>query len=145
MASGDTPKTILLRGHPTSIEALAAAGTIKPGMLIKYDSSGEFALHDAAAAQCAAIFAREPEYVGGNIDDAYDEGDNVVAWHCKPGDMIYAWLAQGQDVTIGTLLESDGQGALRDVATSGVAIARAVEAVDNNPGTGIARIKVEVI
>jgi hypothetical protein len=148
MSSSDTPKTILLKGDPISLEgAAAAASAIKPGMLVEQIAAGTYRAHASAGGNAAKIFAREADYVGGGIDDVYDVGENVVMWHCKPGDWIYAFLKAGQDVTIGTFLESAGDGSLRDTGTSGYAIAKAVEAVDNAPGVGGAavRIKVEVV
>lgn len=148
MASSDAPKTILLRGDPLSIEGAAAAGSaIKPGMLVEQITAGTYRAHASAAGNAAPIFAREADYTGGGIDDVYDVGENVVMWYCKPGDMIYALLKAGQNVAIGTFLESAGDGSLRDVATAGVVVAKAAEAVNNNPGSGglPVRIKVEVL
>lgn len=143
-----TPKTVLLKGDPLSLEGAAAAGSaIKPGMLVEQISAGTYRAHASAGGNAAKIFAREADYVGGSIDDVYDVGENVVMWHCKPGDQIYAWLKAGQDVAIGTFLESAGDGSLRDVGTAGVIVAKVVAAVDNDPGSAGAavRIKVEVV
>lgn len=150
MTSSTNPKTILLKGDPAAREYIAAAASaIKPGHLLKEDTAGKVIQHATAGGNAAKLFARENELTGHGIDDVYAVGDNVYAWACKPGDVIYAWLKAGAggDVPIGTFLESAGDGTLRDVATSGYIVAKALEAVDNDPGTGSAavRIKVEVI
>jgi len=53
-----------------------------------------------------------------------------------------AWLASGQNVADGAVLESAGSGKLRALA-AGVPLARAIEAI--NATTGDARIRVEAV
>lgn len=146
--SSTTPKTVLLRGSPTQSEGAAKAGeNIVPGMLVDTHTDGTIKKHAVSGAICAKRFAREADYVGNGIDTIYSDGECVVIWDCKPGDWVYAWIAAGEDVGIGALLQSNGNGSLGDIATNGRAIARALEAVDNAPGNGglSVRIKVEVI
>jgi len=155
MTSRDTPKTVLLGGAPIGREA-AAGGTITPGMFVLLNSAGAVVAHSAAGAQGCNLVAREMELVGNTIDDDYENGDRVLYWACKPGDRIYALLADGEDVAAGALLESDGAGALQAVTAAaqdgegvvtfpGHACARALEAVDNAEGGAVARIKVEIV
>jgi hypothetical protein len=145
MASYDTPKTILLRGEAISTEAVAKSSeAIKPGMLLTRHTDGTFKKHATAGGNGAPLFAREADYVGGGIDDVYEDGENVVAWHCQRGAWVYALLKNGQNVAIGAFLESDGAGGMQDVGTSGNVLAQALEAVNNSSG-GYARIKVEIL
>lgn len=145
MTSSSTPKTILLRGDPDHREATAKAGeAIKPGHLLELHTDGTVKKHATAAGTAQARFAREADYVGGAIDDVYDDGENVPFWIGDKGDQFYAWLKAGQNVAKGTYLESAGNGSLRDVATAGVVVAQAMEAVNANGGVD-ARIKVEVV
>ena len=110
-----TPHTIILKGRPMRREA-TAGGAITPGHLIKYNSSGQFVVHNVAAGLPATIFAAENEVFGGDISDAYASGDRVLAWHCSPGDEIYALVpANAPAIVIGDLLESNGDGTLRKV------------------------------
>jgi ABC-type branched-subunit amino acid transport system substrate-binding protein len=144
MTSSTAPKTVLLKGSPLHSERAAKTGeAIKPGMLLEIHSDGTVKKHATAAGQAARRFAREADYVGGAIDDVYDDGENVCIYDCKPGDQIYAWLKAGQNVAKGVYLESAGNGSLRDVGTTGYVVAQALEAVNANGGVD-ARIKVEV-
>lgn len=165
------PSTILLSGeYDRAYEGLAVAN-IRPGMLINIRSGsnvtdGELTVpgrardvgpHNVAAGAGPAMFAREMDLVGNNIDDVYETGDTVLYFTAQAGDRVFALLAAGQDVASGALLESAGNGYLRAVTAGsgaatpvtfpGAAIARALEAIDNDPGTASApvRIKVEVL
>lgn len=141
MAS-NKPKNILLSGDPVVYEAVGS-GAIKPGHLLKLQSTGKVAVHGTAAGAAAAIFAREEEYTGGGIDTAYADGDQVGYYACRPGDRVYAWLETGNNVAIGAFLESDGAGGLQ-LVSAGFPVAVALEAVNNASGSQ-ARIKVQVL
>ena len=145
------PSTILLKGSPIAKEGLADA-TIQPGMLLDVSGAGDafnprklrVGPHGTAGGNGPVHIARELEIAGGSIEDAYSEDDTVLYWTAKSGDEYYALLATGSETAPGTLLESAGNGAFRELA-SGVALARALETVDNDPGTAMARVKVEII
>lgn len=153
-----TPSTITLRGDPIGSEARAKASeAIKPGMLVQLHTDGTLKKHATAAAPTQAAFVREMDIAGGSIDDAYEDGDTVLFSVFRPGDWVYAFLVAGTggDVVVGDLLESAGDGSLRKstfgtgsaAAAAASPIARALEAIDNDPGTGSAavRIRVEVL
>lgn len=161
------PSTILLSGEiDRGYEGIAVAA-IRPGMLITIRGALPTDLpttvpgrnknvgpHNVAGG-VGTSFAREMDLIGSDIDDIYENGENVLYFTARPGDRVYALLAAGQDITVaGTRLESAGNGYLRVAAAGtpgttfpGNAIAVALEAVDNDPGTGGApvRIKVEVL
>lgn len=142
--SSSAPKTVLLRGSPQSNEATAkAGGNIIPGHLIETFTDGTVRPHSTGGGNAIKEFAREAEITGHGVDDVYADGSVVYSYSCKPGDRIYAWLKNGQNVAIGTFLESAGNGSLRDVATAGYIVAKALEAVN---ASGVdTRIRVEVI
>ncbi len=111
------PSTINVKGRPMRREA-AAGGAITPGHLIKYNSSGQFVVHNVARGKCATIFAAENEVFGMDITDAYASGDRVLAWHAGPGDEILALVpANAPAIVIGDLLESNGDGTVRKALT----------------------------
>jgi hypothetical protein len=144
MSSSTTPKTVLLKGNPIRKEA-AAGGTITPGHLVARANTGKFVVQASADIDVAKAFALEADLIGKGIDDNYAADDQVQVAYCRPGDEIYALLpANAAAVVIGDFLQSNGNGALKKLA-SGVAIAVALEAVDNSGGATPARIKVEVI
>lgn len=159
MASA-TPKTVVLGGNPVMAEAIAANGPITPGMLLLRTSANAVRPHNVAAGRAEALVAVEADFVGSGIDDQYENGETVLFAKARKGDRYYMFLEAGADVAIGAFLESNGAGALQPatahsqltsgqytVTPAGNAIAVALEAVDNDPGTDGAavRIKVEIL
>lgn len=134
------PNVIHLGGHITKVGDVPAAEAITPGHLIER-AGGEYALHTAAAAGPLTLALDSP-YANKTIDDAYAAGDLVPAGIFPSGSSGLAWLASGENVTDGDLLESAGSGMLAALA-SGVALARALE--DKDTTTGDARIRVEAV
>lgn len=141
------PNTILLnvRAQFEKEAPLKASKDITPGMLIEYSGADVQPHSSAAAIPAPLIVAVEaPWRYGSGIDDAYDTDGEQVAFHyILPGDEFYALLAAGEDIALGDLLESAGDGTLQ-ADTSGDKF-RALEAVDNGAGYTAVRIRVEVI
>ena len=147
-----TPKKIILKGDPLYKERplkaldIYGVGGVTPGMLLA-SVAGEYTPHaTAAGTNVSPIFAVEaPFREGSDIDDDYDQdGETVLAAYCRHGDEVYALLEVGANVAQEALLESNGAGSLQAV-TSGTAVVRALEAVNNSAGSAPARIKVEVV
>jgi hypothetical protein len=146
-----TPNTIVLKGEPLAVEAVAA-GTITPGHLIYLDTAGKFAVHNVAAGVCVPMFAREHEYDGGGIADTYLVNETVYGSIGESGDEFYAFLATANNAAIGSILESNGDGTFRltthavTSATTAAAwpVAVALEALNNASGSA-QRIKVRVL
>ena len=130
---------------------LAAGAEITPGMWIEL-SSGSVQPHSSASAVpsplCIAVeMPFRPKSAGSNlgsgINDPYDqEGENVPYHYALAGDVLNCLLAAGEDITEGTLLESDGAGGVQAGAST---FLRALEDVDNSASYEYARIKVEVL
>jgi hypothetical protein len=146
------PKTILLRGRGRRREA-PAAGSITPGHLLDYNSSGSFVVHATAGGKPPMIVAVEQvigptagALTGGSgIDDAYATNDYVQAEQLFSGCDFYGLVAAAAAaITRGDKLESAGNGTVRKL-TTGVPIGEALEAVDNSGGGAAARLKVAVI
>jgi len=150
------PKKIILKGDPIykerALEALDVygVGEIMPGMLIERTATGTVQPHSTSTGFAQKMFAVEDAlFEGRDIDTAYDVDGEVVRYAvCRPGDEVYALLAAGtgnDTVDQDALLESNGDGYLKVGTTNPVA--RTLEDVDNDPGTGGAavRIKVEVL
>jgi len=136
--------TIKLKKYADVIEEMAAAAVIFPGMLIEMDDAGEVQAHSSAG-QCAEkMFALENELEGESIDDSYAVDDQVQCWFPGRGDQVYAILADGESVVIGTKLESNGYGYLQEsVAESaggitypGSVVAVSLEAKDLSGSSG---------
>lgn len=156
-------KQIILKGDPLYKEARAAEADIRPGMLLELDSAGEVVSHINAGQDATPKFAIENRDVGDDIDVLYADDANVHYVVARPGDEINALLVAGTggDAAIGDEMESDGNGALQvhtpiSIVESGSAtksiytraiVAVAIEAVNNDPGSGgiAVRLKVEVV
>lgn len=144
-------KILLKQGDGGAIrKELVAGGTITPGMLVERTSSDTAQAHSTPGGNAATAFASENDLVGDGIDDDYDSGDTVQLRYCQRGEEVYALLADGEDVSIGAQLESDGTGALQehtpvgsDVQANAI-VAIALEAINNASGD-VVRIKVEVV
>jgi len=146
--------TIKLKKYSDIIEEYEAGGTITPGMLVALNSSGKVIAHNSAGEFAEKIFALENELEGEGIDDDYSSGDQVQCWVAGRGDQVYAILADGENVSIGDILESDGAGALQKASTEtagsatypGSVVAVALEAVSTSGSpTAVARIKVRIV
>lgn len=136
------PWTIHLGGPVVRVNNIPAAQAITPGHLIER-VAGEYDLHTAAAAGPLTLALNAPE-MNKSIADAYADGDLIWAGIFPTGSTGLAWLASGQNVADGAILESAGSGKLRALA-SGVALCRAIEAKNAAFPTGDTRIRVEAI
>ncbi len=125
-----TYNTIKLFVRSDIMEEIKAGTTILPGMLLLLDDDGTVKPHDDdAPAHATPLFAIEDVWQGKGIETTYSSGDKVRVWTPGRGDVALAILKDGADVKIGDFLESDGNGYLQK-ATSGVAVAQALEAID---------------
>lgn len=145
MSSATTPKTIELAGHGIQREA-AAIDAITPGMLIER-APGGVQTHTVAGGVAGPTFAVESGMTGGTIDTDYEIGENVFFKTFAQGSAVYALLINGagQVTAEGTKLSSNGDGCLKVAAATEVVVAEALEVLDNDPGTGPARLRVEVL
>lgn len=152
------PSTILLKGDPIAKEA-DATEAITPGDLVeRYNNSGSVGLrkHSTAGGNAGRLFAKENDIAGDDLNDDYASGEVVQFWACRPGDEVYAWLADGENASIGSFLESNGDGTLKVADEDGdsaglertqsiVAIALENVNLSASSNTTDGRIKVEVV
>lgn len=146
MASNDTPKTVELYGYGCQHEAQAHAA-ITPGMLVERATvSGSFGVqaHATAGGPGNMQFAVENGMVGRGIGDDYAADDQVIFKTYQPGSGVYALLATANDITAGDLLASNGDGSLKAADLDEVAVAQAMEDLNNTSGSA-SRLKVEVV
>lgn len=107
-------KTIVLtRYNAPAEEERVANATITPGMLLDLMSTNKFRAHPTADVNAPAVFAVEDDHQGNDIDDNYSADDLVRAWIPRRGDWVLAILADGENVAIGDLLSSNGDGYLK--------------------------------
>lgn len=141
-----SPHTIVLRGelHQRHDEARANAA-LKPGHLIKKNSSSEVLKHATAAGGGQLFVAKEDDLVGKTINDAYAAGD-VVFYHIpQKGDWLYMRVAAAATaIAVNDPLTSAGDGTIKK-STGGtdVVIGHAKEALDNSGGGAEAFLRME--
>ena len=145
MTSATAPKTIDLYGTGIQNEAACVDAAITPGMLLTRSASG-VRPHNVAGGEASPAFAVENDLVGGDISDDYAIGADVIYRTFAPGSAVYALAhAGGAAIAKNAFLTSAGDGTLELVGDDQVAVAQALEAVDNSGGGTAVRIKVEVI
>lgn len=143
MTSQTNPKTVELYGHGPQHEAIAD-GTITPGMLVERAGDG-VAAHSTAGGPANLHFANEFGMVGGTINTDYVAGDHVTFTTYVPGSGVYGWIADTVNAAEFALLASNGDGTLKVAGNVEVAVAQALEAVNNSAGGAPARIRVETV
>lgn len=137
--------TIKLKDYLHVVEEYDAAAAITPGMLVEVTSGGKVQAHSVDGGDgLPVMFANEDEFQGKTINDDYAIGDKVQCWIPQRGDMVYALLANGENVAVGAALSSNADGSLKAVDSSGGAIAVAAEAL-NNTSSFAARIIVRIV
>jgi len=149
-------QTIKLKKYVDIINEYIAEAAITPGQLIELTSDGTVQKNSAAGLACAKMFALEDELQGRTIATDYDAADPVQCWSCVPGEEVFAWLANGEDVSIGDFLVSNGNGELKAmtadassaIVTEETPIAQALEAVDMSGSSGVdptGRIEIRIL
>jgi hypothetical protein len=147
--------TITLKGVGVRNEAIAHS-TIKPGMLVQRMTTGKVRPHAGAGQNAQTAFAVENDLAGKGIGTNYSANDLVQFNIFAPGDVVYGWLLNGQNVAAGDFLESAGNGELKkyvadsagvvEYPNSLVAVAlEAVDMSDSDAADPSGRIIVEIL
>jgi hypothetical protein len=137
-------RVILLMGQPIQNEDAAAAEAITPGQLVALNGSGLVIKQATASIATSRTFAMERDEMGNDIDTDYAIGDTVKVGAFHQGERVLGFIASGQNISVGDMLESAGGGNLK-VFGSGVVLAKALESVNNTAGPGAARIRLEIV
>lgn len=134
-------RTIRVKGDGVQYEAKAALGTIKPGMLVKLTNAAADTVtpHATARGIAARAFALENELAGKSKDVVYTCGSIVQYAIFRPGDVVNALIANGENIAKGDYLTSDGAGRLKKIAViaCGDIIAVAQAACDMSGTSGV--------
>jgi hypothetical protein len=160
-----TPNIILLatNGEQRPVSEGIAHEAITPGQLVRVrTANGKIEKHGTAGGPTNRMFALENPYIDPSSTKAINTNwaaDGTMRYvYAQSGDVVYAWLADGQNVTAGAPLQSNGAGAL--TALTGQAVNEAgsatytisdgplvgftEQALDNSAGGAVARIKVRI-
>ncbi len=135
------PEKILLIGIPNQMER-DAGSAITPGMLVEINSSNDVIPHNTVGGICDKWVAVESAITGDDIDHAYATGEVVLFNACRQGDEVLLTVNDGEDVSIGELLESAGNGKVVVAEGESVGmltasiVARALQAIDLTDSAG---------
>jgi len=146
-------------------EYTATAVAIKPGYLLEMASATTVRAHSSSEGNVLPMFAVEDELQGVSIATDYAVSVKIQCWIPRRGDIVYAYLADGQTAAVGNFLESNGAGALQvhvsetesweEVSGAGAItvppnpiVGQAIEAVDLSGSanlTALGRIRVRIL
>jgi hypothetical protein len=139
----NNPNTVYLGGGRTVVNDLATAVELTPGYLVERDDVGGVVRWKLATADIAgppAVACDQP-YLNKGVDDVYAAGDLVDVSVLHKGGTAWMFIASGQNIAVGDLLGSAGDGTLKSGAT--VARFSALETKANV--TALTRIRVEAL
>jgi len=153
-------KTIILKGTPKQETCKIGEASMYPGALVEELTARTVTMHATEAGNAEKMFLIEDALQGKEISDVFTNAAQCQVAHCKSGDEIYAWLADGENASVGEALVSAGSGgdlqcfsASQDFGSDNTGniypdaiVAYALEAVDldGSSNTAHSRIKVRV-
>lgn len=143
----ELPKRILLIADDDyRHEEALAGGAITPGHLIALASTGKVVVHPTAGGAAERAFALEDALQGRSISTAYSADELVSFAICEPGDVVYAFLVNGENASIGSKLSSNGDGTLQVAAGVEIVVAISLEALNlSDSEHAPARLKVRIV
>lgn len=111
------PNRVDSKGSARHEEAKAGEANIYPGMLLKFNTSGEVIKHTTEGGRLGdeILIAEEDALQGANKGTAYTSGDIVSYLVPKRGDVINMLIEDGQDLSIGERVMSTADGKLKSV------------------------------
>jgi len=139
--------TVKIKDYLSVQEEHTVGTAFTPGMLLEFDTNFNLKPHSVAAGPFGGMFALEDELQGGGIDTQYEVGNVAQVWIPTRGDMVYAFLAPGQNVVVGDFLVSAGDGTLEkyNPSAGGTIVAQAMEAVDLTSSSVSGRIQTRIV
>jgi hypothetical protein len=123
-------------------EYVTGAAGIKPGMLVKVNSSNEVVVHANAEGVLGdeVMIVTEDALQSGGIAGTYPDGDICTVNIYPPGSTFRGLLSAGESIAIGDSIVSGGDGYL-DKAGSPVKVsAKAMETLDISASSAVATL-----
>ncbi len=118
----NTISKIYSKGEYRTEEYDAGEAGIYPGMLLEINSSNAVIKHNSPSTVAEALFAIEDALQGKVVADVYTSGAKCACIIAQKGAVVNALLHAGTNYTIGTILESHGDGTLAAGSTYPVAV-----------------------
>jgi len=143
MARKTKPTKIHLIGDGRT-EEIVAAQVISPGMLVAQNEDALGIPHASAGDPAEKLFATEDALQGRGIDVNYAIDDRVNLVVAETGDVVYAWLADGESVTPADFLTSNGDGALKKASGGDYLIGVPLETLDLSESSNVAAQRIRV-
>lgn len=114
--------TIRLGGPDGQMEEfiVASGATLRAGFLVRRTTATECNVHNVSGGDGATLLIHEDKYQGLGCDDAMAAGTRVYAEYVIPGAKRYARLKASENVAVGDLLISGGDGTL--IKTTGTPV-----------------------
>jgi len=122
---------------PFQYEEYVNTEEVKPGNLVELLAAGTIQKHATAWGRAERMFVQENALVGKDVNTAVTSGEVTPVIIPNIGSQVYALLADGEDVSIGDWLGSNGAGCLQkfdedSAGTDDFAVAIALEAKDTS-------------
>lgn len=106
--------TIVLKNYLNIFEEYTAtAVALTPGMLLEVTSAGLVQAHSTEGGVILPMVALHDELQGKEIDDDFAASAKVQCWIPQRGDQAYLLVADGETVSKGDFLISDGTGKVK--------------------------------
>jgi len=103
-------------------EEHVANAALSPGHLLEINSSNKVLKRNSGSTVGEALFAMEDALQGKTVDDAYSANEVVPCILPAKGSVVNAMLYAGVNYTVGTILESKGDGTLTSGTTYPIAV-----------------------
>lgn len=104
--------TVKIKDYSKINLELEAESTLRAGMILELDSDNKVKPHSGAGENALPYVALEDELQGNEIGDEYSADDPVQVWIPGKGCEAQLLLGNAQNISIGDLLESEGNGKL---------------------------------
>lgn len=106
--------TIKLKKYVDIIEEYQATdATVTPGALLELTSDNLVKAHATNGGLALPMFALEDELQGKGIADNYAANDKIQVWVASRGEVVYALVADSEDIATGDFVASAGNGKIK--------------------------------
>lgn len=105
--------SIIVKSYSNIFIEKTAGEEVYPGMLVSINSSDQVIKHATAGGNAYPMVVYEDALQGKSVAESYAAGDKVKIWIPQRGDVAQFLLEDGQNVSIGDFVESNGLGMIQ--------------------------------